>query len=407
MPIARAAPELELDVERLRRDRYAKLQFQMAVDGLDALVLLHAPHVAYATDCLPKGVDATHASANRPVAVVLAEQPQPCLLGGDPEGLDVDPHPAVWPDIDEGAADLGAQLNAILGQHARGGRVGIDLMTGAMRRTGVLSAAEITDAANTMGAVKLRKTVDELACIHQAQARTSRAMASVQEALVPGVRRSELAAVFLRCLREEGIDANMIDVIFQPMARRMADGPRTTTGHLAFPTWSGDPVYAESDLIWVDAGSDYHGYASDFGRTWTVDRPPTPAEQRCFERWLAVMDASYDAISPGASFAEVCAAATAADAAHQPDGERPWMPHFYLVHGVGIESAEMPFLGTDNGPDFDAANTLEPGMVMVLEPAIWEDGTGGYRAEEIVAVTENGWIPLGGGHPYDPFEVPR
>ena len=406
MPAVAPAPVLELDVGRLRRDRYAKLQFQMAVDRLDALVLLHAPHVAYATDCLPKGVDATHASANRPVAVVLADHPQPCLLGGDPDGLDVDPHPAVWPDIDEGAADLGAQLDDILGQHARGGRIGIDVMTGAMRRTGVLSAAEITDAANTMAAVKLRKTVDELACIHQAQARTSRAMASVQEALVPGVRRSELAAVFLRRLREEGIDANMIDVIFQPMARRMSNGPRTTTGHLAFPTWSGDPVYAEGDLIWVDAGSDYHGYASDFGRTWTVGRPPTGDEKRCFERWLAVMDASYDAIAPGATFAEVCAAATAADAAHHPDGEHPWMPHFYLVHGVGIESAEMPFLGTDNGPDFDAANTLAPGMVMVLEPAIWEDGTGGYRAEEIVAVTEDGWIPLGGGHPYDPFEVP-
>ena len=407
MPIIKAAPELELDVGRLRRERYAKLQAQMAVDGLDALVLLHGPHVAYATDCLPKGADATHVSANRPVAVVLADQSQPCLLGGDPDGLDVDAHPAVWPDIDEGAADLGAQLDAILGRIAQGGRIGIDLMTGAMRRTGVLSAADITDAANTMAAVKLHKTIDELACIHQAQARTNRAMATVQEALVPGVRRSELAAVFLRRLREEGIDANMIDVIFQPMARRMADGPRTTTGHLAFPTWSGDPVYAEGDLIWVDSGSDYHGYASDFGRTWTVGRWPTPAEQRCFLRWLVVMNATYEAIAPGVTFAEVCAAATAADAPHRPDGDRPWMPHFYLVHGVGIESAEMPFLGTDNGPEFDAAHTLEPGMVLVLEPAIWKDGTGGYRAEEIVAVTEDGWIPLGGGHPYDPFEVPR
>lgn len=407
MPAVASAPELELDVERLRRDRYAKLQAQMAADGLDALVLLHGPHVAYATDCLPGAADATHASANRPVAVVLAGQPQPCLLGGDPDGLDVDAHPVVWPDIDEGAADLGAQLDAILGQHARGGRVGIDMMTGAMLRAGVLSGAEIADAANILAAVKLHKSIDELACIHQAQVRTSRAMASVYEALAPGVRRSELAAVFLRHLREEGIDANMIDVIFQPMARRIADGPRTTTGHLAFPTWSGDPVYADGDLIWVDAGSDYHGYASDFGRTWVVGRPPNPAEQRCFERWLAVMDATYAAIAPGAAFAEVCAAASAADAPHRPDGDPPWMPHFYLVHGVGVESAEMPFLGTDNGPDFDAAHTLEPGMVMVLEPAIWEDGTGGYRAEEIVAVTDNGWIPLGGGHPYDPFEVPR
>ena len=407
MPIMKTAPELELDVGRLRRERYAKLQAQMAADGLDALVLLHGPHVAYATDCLPTGADATHVSATRPVAVVLADHAQPCLLGGNPDGLDVDPHPAVWPDIDEGAADLGGQLDAILGPLARGGRVGIDLMTGAMRRTGVLSGAELADAANTMAAVKLHKTIDELACIYQAQSRTNRAMASVYEALTPGVRRSELAAVFLRRLREEGIDANMIDVIFQPMAHRMADGPRTTTGHLAFPTWSGDPAYSEGDLIWVDAGSAYHGYASDFGRTWTVGRWPTPAEQRCFLRWLVVMNAAYEAIAPGVTFAEVCAAATAADAPHRPDGDRPWMPHFYLVHGVGIESAEMPFLGTDNGPGFDAAHTLEPGMVLVLEPAIWEDGTGGYRSEEIVAVTEDGWIPLGGGHPYDPFEVPR
>ena len=84
MPVIKAAPELELDVGRLRRDRYAKLQFQMAVDGLDALVLLHGPHVAYATDCLPKGVDATHASANRPVAVVLGDHPSPAFWAATP-----------------------------------------------------------------------------------------------------------------------------------------------------------------------------------------------------------------------------------------------------------------------------------------------------------------------------------
>jgi hypothetical protein len=29
-------------------------------------------------------------------------------------------------------------------------------------------------------------------------------------------------------------------------------------------------------------------------------------------------------------------------------------------------------------------------MVMVLEPIIWEDGHAGFRAEEVVAVTEDG-----------------
>ena len=35
-------------------------------------------------------------------------------------------------------------------------------------------------------------------------------------------------------------------------------------------------------------------------------------------------------------------------------GARPWMPHFYLGHGLGLDAAEMPFVGTDLGDDFDS-----------------------------------------------------
>ena len=49
---------------------------------------------------------------------------------------------------------------------------------------------------------------------------------------------------------------------------------------------------------------------------------------------------------------------------------------------------------------------LAPGMVFVLEPIAWADGTGGYRGEEIVVVTEGGWMPLT-AYPYDPYEVSR
>jgi Xaa-Pro aminopeptidase len=41
-------------------------------------------------------------------------------------------------------------------------------------------------------------------------------------------------------------------------------------------------------------------------------------------------------------------------------------------------------------------------MVLVLEPVIWEDGHGGYRGEEIVAVTADGYEVLS-RYPYDPF----
>jgi Xaa-Pro aminopeptidase len=40
--------------------------------------------------------------------------------------------------------------------------------------------------------------------------------------------------------------------------------------------------------------------------------------------------------------------------------------------------------------------------VFVLEPIAWTDGTGGYRAEEIVAVTDNGYQLLSDFH-YEPY----
>jgi Xaa-Pro aminopeptidase len=34
---------------------------------------------------------------------------------------------------------------------------------------------------------------------------------------------------------------------------------------------------------------------------------------------------------------------------------------------------------------------------------VWEDGTGGYRSEEIVVITKDGYVPLT-DYPYAPYE---
>ncbi|MCV7176928.1 M24 family metallopeptidase [Mycolicibacterium sphagni] len=99
----------------------------------------------------------------------------------------------------------------------------------------------------------------------------------------------------------------------------------------------------------------------------------------------------------GATAADLGRAAIAAN-----DGKKPWLPHFYLGHGIGVNAAEMPMIGTDLGDEFDENYVLQAGMVLVLEPVIWEDGTGGYRSEEIVVITEEGWIKLT-DYPYSPY----
>ena len=396
-------PAASIDAGRMRRERHARLQAAMAEQGVEAAVLLHAPHVGYATGQPVRGVDVTHAVFERPVAVVVAGEDRPRLLGGSPAGLDVEAHPAVRPELDEGVAGLADVLAAVVGP-VGGRRIAVDEQTGAMLRAGVLDGADVVDAAHVVGAAKLTKTSDELACIAEAQRRNERAMAAAQAQVRPGVTRSELAGAFLSELALDGDGANMIDPIFERMPRRVADGPRTTTGGVAFPTGTAEVTFVEGDLVWVDAGVDHLGYASDFGRTWAVGRYPTADERDLFARWCAVMEAVLGTVRPGATAGDLCRAASAVGVDAGPgSGGRPWLAHFYLAHGVGIESAEMPLVGTDLGAAFDDALVLAPGMVLVLEPVAWQEGVGGYRSEEIVAVTDTGWCHLGGGHAYAPF----
>jgi Xaa-Pro aminopeptidase len=395
------APAADVDVTRLRRERHARLQAELVRRDIAAAVLLHGANVGYATGLPTRAVDMAHASFERPVAVVVAGEERPHLLWDGGDGLDVEGHPSVWPELDEGAERLRAVLADLVGERA-GRRVAVDVQTGAMLRAGVLDGADLVDAASLMGAAKLTKTGDELACIAEAQRRNEVAMVPAQRALQPGATRGAVAGAFLAGLREAGVEACMIDPIFQPMSRSVAAGPRTTTGDVAFPTGVGDPVFAEGDLVWVDAGVDHLGYASDFGRTWIVGRDPDPAERRLFGRWCDVMTAVLGIVGPGVTAGALGRAAAEAGGGLGTGG-RPWLPHFYLGHGVGVESAEMPFVGTDLGTAFDDAFVLAPGMVLVLEPVAWEDGTGGYRSEEIIAVTDDGWCHLGGGHGYEPF----
>ena len=59
-------------------------------------------------------------------------------------------------------------------------------------------------------------------------------------------------------------------------------------------------------------------------------------------------------------------------------------------------------IGTDLGEEFDDNFVFPAGMLLVLEPVIWEDGTGGYRSEEIVVITEDGTTRIT-DYPYAPY----
>jgi len=389
----------EADRVRMRVERHGKLQHQLADQGLDGLLLLGTSAVAYATGAQSPGCDSGRAALLRTVAVVVAGAEHPHLFTPYPEGAPAELpadhlHPAVVPDVEDGAASLAGALRVLFGA---GATVGCDEVPHPLARA--LTGVRLVPASGVLGAAKLRKTVDELACIRQAQHINEQAMLDVQPLLRSGVTQTDLSARFLRRVVELGAEQNGIDPIWQPMPSSRADGPWTVHGDLAFPLPSARRELVEGDVIWVDTGIHVGGYASDFGRTWIVgdDPRPTARQQAQFERWRTVVDAVLAVCKPGVSALELGRAARAAEG-----GRKPWIEHFYLAHGIGTDSAEMPMIGTDLGDSFDERLVMAPGMVLVLEPVIWDEGAAGYRSEDIVAISDDGWTPLS-DHPYDPF----
>jgi Xaa-Pro aminopeptidase len=402
-----ASPGLELppapDLARMRRERGARLRSVMGDKGIDALVLLSNANVSYATGASWPLSDAGRGNVERPVAVVLADDNVPHLFtpfladAAAEVGLDDDHlHGPTYLDADEGVAAFAGALAELLPTAAT---VAVDDITGAMHHDRSLLFADWPPrpASEVMGAARVVKTLDELACLRHGLRITQQAMAEVQARLTPGARQTDLTATFLHHVFELGAEANVLDPIWQVIPDRQADLPWTVHGGIACPLLSSERVLAKGDVLWVDAGIASGGYHSDFGRTWVVGQEPTARQRTQHARWLEIHDAVLSVMRAGVPASDLTAIAREVGG-----GGQPWLSHFYLGHGLGLDSAEAPYVGTDLGDGYDRRQILAAGMVLMIEPVVWDEGHGGYRSENMIVVTDDGCVNLS-DYPYDPY----
>ncbi|TVZ06648.1 aminopeptidase P family protein [Trebonia kvetii] len=391
------------DMARMRRETGQKLRASMARHGVDVLVLIGNSKVSYATGVSWPLGDSGLAHVDRPVAVILADDPEPHVFlpfrEGAVPGAELAAghlHDPVYLEYDEGTELFAGQLAELV---PAGAVIAVDELTGAMRRIQHrLFPGGLVDAGRIISEAKATKTADELACMRRALRITEEAMADVERALAPGVRQVDLSGRFVRRAFELGATANVLDPIWQVMPPSRAEGVWTIHGDLALPLLTTERELARGDVLWVDVSVSWGGYCSDFGRTWVVGQDPSPRQRAQFRRWTEIVDAVHAVTRAGATGAELTKAAIEAHG----DGTRPWVKHFYLGHGLGVDAAEMPFVGTDLGDQFDQSVVLEAGNILVLEPIVWEDGTGGYRAEEVMLITDDGYIMLS-DYPFTPY----
>ncbi len=379
---------------RMRAARFAKLVDALDAHECDGLVVFGSANVAYATGADAPATDAARAMLARSCALVARGETQPYLATPYPDGVPAElgndrVAAAAYPDLEDGAAQVAAWIAERVPRHAR---VAVDEVPHPLARALQAVGVSVVSAAPLLSAAKLEKTVDEVACIRAAQHLTERAMADVVGLLAPGVTQTDLSAQFLRRVFELGVENVGVDPIWQVMGSTRATNPITLHGDIGFPVASrADVVLQQGDVIWNDTGLHVGGYASDFGRTWIVgDHPkPSAAHQALCDRWQQIVTACTQAARPGVTARDLAQLAIDCNG-----GVKPWLSHFYLAHGIGTTSAELPMIGTDLGDAFDESQVLRAGQILVFEPVIWEDGVGGYRAEDVVVVTDEGGVSL-------------
>ncbi|MCL7416614.1 MAG: Xaa-Pro peptidase family protein [Halalkalicoccus sp.] len=131
------------------------------------------------------------------------------------------------------------------------------------------------------------------------------------------------------------------------------------------------------------------GYYGDLSRTFVVDSSGG-WERRAYVAAERAQEAAFEALSGGAgTLASAVHEETAAEIAaygFRPDGS-PGFTHG-TGHGVGMSLHEAPSLRSDTG--------LEAGMVLTVEPGVYDPEEGGVRIEDLVVVREGGFENLTG-----------
>jgi len=370
--------------------RIARVREVMAERELDALLLANGKSMFYLSHF-------THMTTERPALLLVPPDSDLVFLGPLLEAdhlrhqtnlvgevrtyLDYpgDKHPielfAEWlVDMGYGKAKLGADNPAGA--------------TGAMGYTGPplnekMPDAEFVKAGDLIWAMRLCKSEEELDLIRESAKWGNLAHQLLQEYTTPGFWDVEVS--LMATLEASATMKKTLGPDYEQMrgGRRPASaGFRGQVGwKSAMPHSIGIPkVIEEGDVLVTGAGSDVGGYGSELERTMIVGEPTTKME-RYFEVMVKAQDAAIEALGPEVKCSEVdkASAKVIVDA-----GYEGLMRH-HTGHGIGLEGHEPPWL--DRGNDEE----LRPGMVVSIEPGIYELGYAGFRHSDTAIITDDGY----------------
>lgn len=225
-----------------------------------------------------------------------------------------------------------------------------------------------------LGEVRREKDDDEIELHQKAANIADQTFVYLIDTVEPGMTEREFALELEFFMRENGAE----DVSFSPI---IASGEKSALPH-AKP---GDEPIEQGELLLVDMGARYKGYCSDMTRTVFFGDPPSKVRE-VYEIVLEAQKTGLEELGPGVE--GECVHEKAAEVIENA-GYGDEFGHG-LGHGVGLDVHEGPRLSETSD------DVLEPGMVVTVEPGIYIKGWGGIRIEDMVRITEDGYVSFSG-----------
>jgi len=345
--------------------RHRTLREALKALRLDAMLITHAPDVAYLTDF----------EGDESALVVTAGE---FRLITDFRYRQLVEMQAGWlktvvrqTGMAQAIADLLAKLKVkrvgfeanqiTVGQHKA--------LEQAIRDARGTRAVELVPVERVLANMRKVKDDHEIDLIRKSVAVAEEAYGAVRASIKAGLTENYIAGLMILELRARGASDASFPVV-------VASGPNSALPHYR----PGESLIQPDAPLLLDWGAVVGGYASDITRTLFVGH----VSDRLRKAYKVVLEAQQAAIRflrPGVTTAQ---ADRVARGVIEEAGFGAAFGHS-LGHGIGREVHELPE-ARPAAPEEE----LRPGMVLTVEPGIYLPGEGGIRIEDDVLITHSG-----------------
>ena len=271
----------------------------------------------------------------------------------------------------------------------------------------------IIDAATIVHELRVVKRPEELEIMQAAADIAAEAHVEAMKAARPGMKEYEVEALIEQVFRRHGAAAPAYTSI-------VGAGPNATVLHYI----NNDGDLRDGDLLLVDAGAEYKGYASDITRTFPINGHYSPAQREIYDLVLKAQMSCVEMVRPGVTHEQLkqhsievltegmvelgMLKGKPEDLIKEKKYEKFYMHGLGHMLGIDVHDVGRYYYGQDS-------RALEPGVVMTVEPGIYvapdtkdvpEKYLGiGVRIEDDVLCTNNGPRVLTTKVPKHPEEI--